>query len=297
MYSEKIPARQLSAWLFAALTPVLIQYTSCSWTWTLMAGILAAVAGWLSWRFGRGSLVGSVVLLVVVSSMMKDAAQCWPGENYPAVPLILLALAAWSAWKGPSAAARTACVLFWAVLLIYIVVFASGIQGVELGRLKARRPEPNWDLLLLFLVPSSSIPLLNKKGRWGIRLVLPMLFAVAASIIVAGVLSPELARKLEQPFYEMSRSLDLFGVAKRFEAVISAAMTVGWFCLMSLSLSLIANGAKRCPKIAIAVAALAMAGWMLCDLHISGVVLLLLASVFWVAFPILAQGIDFQKKS
>ncbi|MBQ9762219.1 MAG: hypothetical protein IJV82_03980 [Oscillospiraceae bacterium] len=297
MYSEKIPARQLSAWLFTALTPVLIQYTSGSWTWTLMAGALAAVAGWLSWRFGRGGLAGGIVLLIVVGSMMKDAARCWPGDNYPAVPLILLALAAWSAWKGPSAAARTACVLFWAVLLIYIVVFASGVQGVELRWLKPRRPEPNWPLLLLLLVPSSSIPLLNKEGRWGIRLLLPILFAVAASMIVAGVLSPGLARELERPFYEMSRSLDLFGVAKRFEAVISAAMTVGWFCLMSLSLSLIAGGVKRWPKGAIVVAALAMAGWMLCDLHISGGILLLLATVFWVAFPILAQGIDFQKKS
>lgn len=299
MYSEKIPARQLTAWLFTALTPVLIQYTSGSWIRVLAVGFLCSIAVWLTWRFGRGgnSVLSGIVLVIVLGSLMEDAAECWRGDNYPAVPLILLALAAWSAWKGPTAAARTACVLFWAVLFIYIIVFASGIQGVELERLKPQWEGADWQTPILLLIPAASIPLLNKEGRWGPRLLLPLLFAVGAAAITVGVLSLELARELKMPFYEMSRSLDLFGVAKRFEAVISAAMTVGWFSLMSLILTLAANAAKRWAKPAILGAAGIPAGWMLCDLHISGGFLLLLVTIFWVVFPILAQGIEKIKKS
>lgn len=299
MYSEKIPARQLTAWLYTALTPVLIQYSSGSWTRILAEGTLCSAAVWLVWRFGGegGRALRAIGMVVVLGALMKDAAECWRGDNYPAVPLILLILAAWSAWKGPSAAARTACVLFWAVLFIFIVVFASGIQAVELEWLMPDWKGTDWRTPILLLIPAAAVPLLEKEGRWRPRLLLPALFAVGASAITAGVLSPGLAQELEMPFYEMSRSLDLFGVAKRFEAVISAAMTVGWFSLMSLTLTLVANAAKQRAKSAILGAAGAAAGWMLCDLHISGAFFVLLATIFWVVFPISAQGIEKIKKS
>lgn len=218
-----------------------------------------------------------------------------------AVPLILLALAAWSSQKGLSASARVGCVLFWAVLAIYIIVIAAGAKEAQMQWLRPADTELDWDLIVLSLTPAAASILLKKERRWGPRLLLPGVFILCASAITAGVLSPMVANELENPFYEMSRSLNVFGVAKRFEAVVSAGMTVGWFGLLSLYLSICGKyfeGIRHgWGRIGVFVGALFSALWLLCNLHIPKGILVILVAVFWVAAPLLTQGIERIKKS
>lgn len=309
MFRETIPARQLSAWLFAAMTPVLIQFLGGTpWLWVEIAGVVSIGAVWSVWRWGIGvqrrwlSLLQVVIIIIVLSQLAGESAQSWPvGNSYPAIPLFLLALAAWSAQKGPSAAARVGTVLFWAVLLIYLLVFGAGVKEIELEWLMPRWSEPNWMGLLLLLTPAVAVHLLRHDEKWGVRLMLPKIFALCAAAITAGVLSPIVAERTNNAFYEMSRSLNLLGVAKRFEAFISAGMTVGWFALMSLYLSICGKLSERLHagwgRTGVWTASIVAAVLMLCDLHIKDWILLILVTIFWVLIPVLTQGIEQEKKS
>ena len=51
--------------------------------------------------------------------------------------------------------------------------------------------------------------------------------------MTAGVLSPELAARRTVPLYDLAKSVSIFGVVERIEPLLSAAMTMGAFCLVS----------------------------------------------------------------
>lgn len=308
MFREKIPARQLSAWLFAGMTPVLIQYLGgSSWTWVAVLGATGVLLSALVWRRGWEVRRWQAALtlfytIIVIGTLLHRCDETWPrGNSYPAVPLTVLALAAWSAQKGPSAAARVGAVLFWAVLLMYLVVFGAGVRNVQLRWLIPQWTLPDAVGILIFLIPCAAACLLKPEGKWSARLSMPVAFAVAAALITTGVMSPPVAQRVEDAFYEMSRSISLGGVAKRFEALISAGMTVGWFALTNLLLTicgaLIQKILTGWGKAGVWFAAVAAAGWMLCGLHIPGWILLLTGALFWVAIPVLAQGLEAIKKS
>lgn len=308
MFRERIPSAQLSAWLFAGMTPVLIQLLSgSSWVWIAVAGavgLLIAACVWrLGWQPNRWQAPFLLIYtIIVIGSVLHQCDESWPvGNSYPAVPLIVLALAAWSAQKGPSAAARVGAVLFWIVLIMYLVVFGAGVKDVHLRWLKPRWDAPDAIGLLIFLVPSAAVCLRHPDVKWSVRLTLPVVFVVAAAIITVGVLSAPVAMRLENAFYEMSRSVSLGGVARRFEALISAGMTVGWFALLSLLLSICGLCVQRFfagwGRTGVWLSTLASGGWMLCGLHIPGWILLLGGALFWVLMPILTQGLGRIKKS
>ena len=308
MFREKLPSRQLSAWLFAGMTPVLIQLLGGgSWLWTGLAGIVSVLAaGWVwrsKWEPKRWQCpLLLFYIIIVIGEMTHGSAESWPeGNSYPAVPLILLVLAAWSAQKGPSAAARVGTVLFWVVLIMYLVVFGAAVKDVELKWLQPHGRTPDPMGLLLLLTPAAAACLLRSGEKCGPRLTLPAIVALCAGLITAGVLSPAVADKTDGAFYEMSRSIYLMGSARRFEALISAGMTVGWFAMLSLYLTVCGTIFQslfgRWGKAGLWICALAAAAWLLCGLHIPGWILLITGSVFWVALPVLTQGLEKIKKS
>jgi MFS family permease len=153
----------------------------------------------------------------------------------------------------------------------------------------------------VFGLPVTSVCLLSQGEKAGARSVLPALFATVASIITAGVLSPGIAAATPNAFYETCRSLNLFGVARRFEPLISAGMTVGWFVLISLLLSCCgALTHKLFPgrgRYGVWIAAVFAAIVKLCGLHIWPWLPVFLGGLFWVGFPLLAQGLEREKKS
>lgn len=308
MFREQVPARQLTAWIFAAVTPVAIQLSAgTSWPWTGIVSAGCALVVWLVWTkeavtFPKWlSVLGFAVVALAAGELVSSAGYSWPTGNRTAVPLILLALAAWSAQKGPSAAARVGCVLFWAVVAIYFVVLAAGAKEVQVQWLRPVDTEMDWDLFILSLTPAAACVLLDKERRWGPRLLLPGVFVLCASAITAGVLSPTIANELVDSFYEMSRSLSVFGVAKRFEAIVSAGMTVGWFALLSLYFTICGKLFERIcrgwGRIGVFAGAAFSALWLLCNLHIPKGILAILVAVFWVAVPLMTQGVERIKKS
>ena len=308
MFREKIPPRQLGAWLFAAVVPVAIQIMGGdAWFGVTCAAALVFVMALILWRQPREvtKWEGVFLLLYIVvltGELLRGAAQCWPtGNGDPAVPLVLLGLAAVSAKKGLSAAARVGAVLFWAVLGIYTVVFLAGGRDMQPEWLQLRWSVPDLMGLTVLLIPCGAAQLLEKGGNPGGHGLLGTVVISAGAIMTVGVMSPDLAEAMPDAFYEMCRSLDLWGIARRFEALICAGMTVGWFALLSLLLSLCGSYVQKIyPKLGGApvwLCAAAAALWKLCGLHINAGFLLLTGAVFWVGIPLLTQGLEKIKKS
>lgn len=309
MFHDKIPARRFSAWLFAAVTPPLIQLAcGTSWVWLLAVGGLCLFLNWARSRFDGTAmpkwlcLPGFLLTAVVLGELAGYAADSWPvGDSYPAVPLVLLALAAWSAGKGPQAAARAGAVLFWFVMIMYLLVFAAGFGQIRWEWLRPIDNRISPMSVILLLVPSAAMILpVQRKGTIP-RQILALITVAAAVLLTQGILSPEIAGEAEYPFHEMGRSLELLGIAQRFEALICASATVGWFgiftVLLSVGGSLMQGMKPGWGSGAVWTAAVAAAVWLLCGLHISGWLLVSACAVFWVGLPMLAQGIGKIKKS
>lgn len=299
MYRETLPEKQMAAWL-AAASPVVIQFAADSQWWPVaLIAVVALVAVRLVWKWGscsRWTVIPSCVLLIIyVGQILQASAEIWPGNSYPAVPLFLLGLALWSAWKGASAAARAGCVLFWLVLIVYPAVFGAALQDVRWEWVEPKEGAADGNVLLLLLLPVLSGILLKKGTGSSKKLLLPSLFAVVCSILTAGILS----RPEEDGFYQMVRSIDLLGVVKHFEALISATATVGWFALLSWTLSICGGAGELIAgkgKTFVIAGAVGAAIWMLCELHIHIEILAVSTAVFWVLVPILAQGLERVKK-
>ena len=307
MYRNAVPSRQLATWLCTALIPVLLQLAAdIGWFTAGITAIVCGAAVAAVWKWGKApnhpvfACLQYIFIIVLLWNLLPHAALSWPGDNYPAVPLILLALAAWSAHKGAAAAARVGCVLFWLVLLIYLAVLASGTSDIEVKWLRPEVSAAPWSAATLLLIPSAVLHLREEGSGWMPRLLLSGILLLAGTAITAGVLSPELADNMPDPFYTAVRSLNLLGIGQRFEAVLSAAMTAGWFAVLTALLSTAAAHAERIktqwgkPGLW-GTAGLAALG-MLCKLHISWWIALILATVFWVVIPILTQGLVDEKK-
>lgn len=308
MFLEKIPMRQLIAWIFTAMVPVGIQLLSdSSWIWVACGGIISMAVWMLLWRNGRErskweSAFLFIYIVFLLGELLRYTAQCWPmGNSDPAVPLVLLTLAAWSARRGPSVAARVGAVLFWAVLGLYLLVFAAGINEVKLEWLMPDQNSINTAGLTVFLIPCSVLEISKEKKGTEKRMWLAPCMILAGVIITAGVLSPSAAAQIPNAFYEMSRSLSFLDVARRFEALICAAAAVGWFSLLSLLLTLCGRYTEKIfptkGRGGIWIASLAAVTGRLCGLHINPLYLVAVGTVFWVGLPLLTQGLDKIKKS
>lgn len=308
MYRNTLTPGQLATWLCAALIPTLLQLAAgLGW---LTAGITAAIccaAVFAVWKWGRVikhpflACVQYLYIIVLLWNLLPHAALSWPGDNDPAVPLMILVLAAWSAHKGAAASARVACVLFWFVLLIYPAIIASGITEMEWKWLRPNLGDAPWMAATLMLLPCAVLPLRQMPGGWKKRLLLPGAFLVISAAITAGIMSPELAQSLKDPFYTAAQSMHLLGFAQRFEALLSAGMTVGWFCLYAVLLSAAGAWAEqikpRLSGVGLWLGTVLAALGMLCNLHIMWTIAVILAAVFWVAIPLITQGLVREKKS
>jgi len=298
LYRETVTSKQMGGWFATAFCPVAVQLAAGrSLSTVVVAGVLsllAACAVWRWGRFGRWTSVPALLLLIAsAGQLLEGAAQVWPGNSYPAVPLILLALAVWGAMKGAQAAARVGCVLFWGVIISYLLVFGAALGDVRWEWTGKATSSGKEFVVLVMLFPLGRVVLRERKCDW--RLALPAGAAVAGNVLTAGVLG--IGATLG--FYEMVKSIDLLGTLKHFEALIYAGATLGWYGLCSWLLSIsgglgemIGGNGRWCP----AVTAGGITIWMLLKLHIGVGLLVVLTAVFWVLIPILAQALESVKK-
>ena len=254
---RRIGERQRWAWLAGGCSAaVAARGCGLSWIWILAGGLPVAVyyiymdrklsdmgiAALLTRSFGKaGKLLAGLTLIWTVLAMawsanLADGA--FPMvSGFPLLGWTVLALAAWGSRKGPAACARCAGVLCLFLIFLYGMVTVFAVPDVQIGDL---RPYGLWsDGILaagLFLLPASVwfLPCTRSRKRpaWEMAAILPVGAAVLAAV-TAGVLTPELAASLPAPLYTLAQSVSLFGVVERIEPLLSAAMVMGVFCLLS----------------------------------------------------------------
>lgn len=226
-------------WLPTAMIAPLIQASSnCSWVAALAIGLLCLIIQCgmekLEVNSEKTRILSAIQwlwMLLIVSEFLHWIMLYWPeSTNYHAAPLIVLALAAYTVKKNGQHASAIAGVLFWILIVMLGAVLLSGIKQIKPINLK-----PVWKMQTAYYVVVLLIPVMISEisAKWK----LPASGAVVA-MITGGVMSLDLMEKMNAPFYEMSKTLTLFGIGQRYESLVASGMTMGYYVLMTLLLQI-----------------------------------------------------------
>lgn len=302
MFRERVSRAPLSAWAMAAVfAPAALVAARGAWLGVLIvslacAGLCLAVdlcCGDAP-RFGRVYSAVQFLFLIVASSAFSSlSALCWQGGAQSAVvPILLLLLAAAAVSGGAEKASRACAVVFFLIAFLFAAVLAAGIKNVKPQYLVQTSVRAEPELIPLLLLPAAGAAL-PKRGNGIKRIAVPVcaLYPVAVAVLAVGMLSSGVAGMLDNPFYEYAMSLNFLGVAERFEAIVSFALTMSFFCAQCLLAGLAGfhaqtfhDGWGRWGVAVYTIGAIALA---LLKVSVPPEILALLALVLWCVAPIL----------
>lgn len=279
--------RQLGALLFCGLSiPAVMQFPS------MHPATVCVAAGLAFWIWGNGTQKGGFGL--AITSMFALAIVLgWAREAYPSaenkwlVSLMLFAIAIYAARNGIKPLLRVTAIFFFFVLLIYVVVIAFGLS--DLSKIRAIEAPMRLDCGLIWLLLPLTATKTTKRWRypWLAICVLPSL-TCWLSLSVA----------TDFPFYTLTKSISVLGVMERFEVVLSAALTAGLFALMGWFAHLIRENLSQCGiqgrKIYLGIFAPALIA--LCPQTFLSYAFAVLATIYWLILPLMAQYTEYRKK-
>ncbi len=245
---ERVNGGSLWPWLAAAMfAPACQSLGSAPWPWTL-ALALGAMAVFLcaqmvtapGWPCGKVLAAAEYLFLVLCVGMVADwVDECWLGAKSGwVIPVVVLVLAACAADRGAEKAGRSGATLFWFVAMGFVVLAVFALPDVEVSNLYPGRMNSYGADIGVLLIPGAALLLSRQRGKepwpWALGIAVS---AGLISVLTAGSLSPAVAAKTPGAFVQMVRGLEILGVAERFEALVAAIMTLGWFSLLSLLLT------------------------------------------------------------
>jgi hypothetical protein len=179
-------------------------------------------------------------------------------------------------------------ILFWVVIVLIGVVIVAGMSDLRGKYLKVQSGMPKDVFYLIFLLPAVAAFLCIGEGGMRVLAVIPV-FAAGIAAWVAGSISPQLAEVVDWPFYEASKSVQLLGVAKRFEALVSVGITVGNYGLYSMLLCAIYCLGEKLEKgrESVTISALLAGSLMLTGITLTVKVMIAVSFVLWIFLPLL----------
>ena len=214
--------KQHRDWLLATLTAPLAHFSGSGW---LTAALVACAVLPLSllpkdWSELNQPLAAIQIgwLGAVAGSLLTESSAYWPSDNHWAVPLTILALAAWT---GTAAVPRIGAVIALCMALLSIPTVLSAAAHIELEWLAPRLGQWPWGLTLAMLLPN--LPAGKGSGRKG--LLYGGLLAAGLSALVQGTISANVAGEVTDPFYRTARTLGYL------EPVVASAVTLGWYAM------------------------------------------------------------------
>lgn len=268
---EKFPVILLAA-------PVLHAAAGSSW---LSAVLLALSAGVLHWgvsRYGctpenRLCIIKPIWITLLIPHIMEWINAYWtPSQDSRLIPVILLAAALWAAERGRQTALRAAGVLGRGLMILLALIFLAGISHIQLRALKPAFLPVHPLLVAVLLLPLAA----GKPPRlW------PGAGAVMAAVLTQGVLTAGIQAAVQAPFYELTRTISLFGTLERFESLTAVAMSLGLWGILAVLLS--AREVSHRGRYLMAAAAFALYGW---KTGIDPRFLSASAVVLWVILPL-----------
>ena len=279
-------------WTVSAMSaPLAIYAGKTSWEWILTVGIVCTAAVMLVFRFGSAEygkvlqIMQLIILAMVAGTFSKEAAACW-GEESVSMPLVLLALAALSAGKSAQGAARVCCCVAWIGVIIYALLLVVGVKNIQWSRV-LEIGYFNEMIIIIYLFPVVWLLLPAQKLR-GAGLPWTILFGLIISVLCFGTLSAKGVEAVGIPFYQYSKSLTMLGIAERFEAAASVALTLGVFCALSLLLCAAEEMIKHGAVIAAVIAAL--------NVRINSRIMVISVVFAWIILPLLRAAKKVEKR-
>ena len=244
MYNKNKNEGRNARWILSAMSAPIVQIgAGCTWTVVLLTGLLCTAACWILQTMTSAcnndgkwvNLLNLIWAALLISQLCEYPITVWPkNERTPAVPLALLALAAWAVAKGEECSPRAGNGIFWCLFVLYGVVCVSAVKLVRLENLAWK--EQAFDPLLgvAFLIPAA----ITGKEKGSTKGILgSVAFGVLVSVLTIGSLSLKVVKKINVPFYQLSRSISFLGFAERFESIVAAAMMLGYFTCFTVILS------------------------------------------------------------
>ncbi len=308
---SKIPGAQVNAWvLTAAIGPILSVIGRNGWMTVLIAAVAAGALSFCILSCKQVKLPRWLCALelawiaVFLGGIGKTSSTCWTDEAFPAIPIVLLLLGAFASRRGGMPAARVGATLAWLVIPVLSIVAIAGAADVNASWIRMELEIPDSMLVGLLLIPClcAFLPQESTPGvRWSAAIL--GVLSVIAAVLMDGLLGANMATQAENSFYEFSKSINLFGIAERFEALIACVLTGSWFALLTLLLSaayhLSEDLAPSGGKYGVWIVAIAGA-LLMCILPNRSDWIAIGTLIFWGFLPVAAQGIvgakNMQKK-
>lgn len=269
-------------WLcFPAIQAAALIQTASGENWVDV--VLMSALAWMLLRFPRAERIPKWMELlqilwnaVLVGQVLSWFSDCWPEFPFWACPgLVLLAL--WQTAKGEKAAAAAASVLGLFQLALIAGVLLAGAQNIRVQNLSPQYPQ-----FLGWLLTALLLPALGEKEKNGAFW--PGVWALLICLVTRGVVPFGAASNHVNPFWEMSRSISVFGKIRRLESLTAVGLSLGFFLLLCFLL----GGGKRTSRVGrVFPAALGLA-FMGMNLTLSGMAAAAVSVVLWIMLPMLA---------
>lgn len=258
-------------------------------------------------RAGKCLSLASAAAFVLLAGWLAQRSTAFFPETQtvPWAGLGVLTLAALCARAGTASALRCGSILLLPLAAALAAVLLCAVPSVDPRRLT---PQPALrgagaaaSILLLPAVGLFLLPEVRaKNARPALWLPVPALLLPASALIAGGVLPPS---RLGRPdaFVVLARSVTVFGVMLRLEALISAALTACAFLGCALLLCAARQAAASClqgckkPLPYAATVLLSAAAELTAGALPAGVILLL-PGIFCGLLPLAAQGVVRLKK-
>lgn len=258
MYNRDIIKLQMWVWTASAMTaPLAVSAGRSGWPWVLLLGVLCGSVCQVVLMDGNSTAINKAWyyclqfawLAFALGTAVRWSALCWPSDSSITAGVILLLLSASAAICGRSRAAAVCSVLSWGVGLLYLILILAGLSNMEIKWLvseKALAGEFPAELIFIFLIPAGMHMLEPQSNRrpW-IGSAVMLSFGLVLSFLTIGGLSASAGERYAFAFYEFSKSLQLVGSVKRFEALAAVVMTAGFFALESLLLIMCKSSAEK----------------------------------------------------
>lgn len=270
--------KQHTLWLLAALSAPIAHFSGTGW---LTAALTAAAILPLSllprnWSLPRPIAILQILWLGVVAGLLLlGSAAYWPSDNTLVVPLTILTLAVFT---NSGAAPRIGAVLALCMALLAIPVAVSAASRIEPEWLSPRMGKWSPGLALALLLPT--LPAAGDQKR---RIPYATLNTIALTALTQGILSPRVAAKIPDPFYQTARTLS------HLEPAVAAGLTLGWYaltCFLLQNAAAIATSSAIKPKHAATLAATAAAIVILIPQQPNGTLVTAITALLWLIAPL-----------
>lgn len=247
--------RQLCALGFGAfLVPAVLLLPRVGWLWAGIASAGCALLLALLLLLQRGSahaiaelaaksVLGKGLLLLallwnflLLGGAARQLCAVYPtGNAFPLVGLLLLLLAVYAAEKGENVVLRVGAIIFFFLVVFFLLILGFSLPNIRVARLK---PVTQVSPVRLAAVLPPLLTLYLRRGGEHCRVWHWLLggtaLALLCAVVTAGSLSPAVAATQEFPFYEAAKSVSVLGAMERLEPLVSAALTAGGFCMLSM---------------------------------------------------------------